>query len=216
MSQLSGGMRQRVAMARALALDPALFLLDEPLSALDAKLREGMQVELRRLQQRVGITTIIVTHDQEEAMAMADLVVVMGDNRVQQVGPPLEIYRRPATASSPASSGATTSCPRAWWRPDAVEVEGVRAAGGPRRHPARRRQRRSRWPRGPRACACTRGPAGAGAARHGDDGARPRPDGRDARARARPGAGRQRRNGFVEGDEVWVELPEAGLVALAA
>lgn len=95
-AQLSGGQRQRVAMARALALDPSLFLLDEPLSALDAKLRDTMQVELRRLQKRLGITTIIVTHDQEEAMTMADLVVVMGDNRVQQVGPPLEIYHRPA------------------------------------------------------------------------------------------------------------------------
>src|SRR5690606_19321286 len=94
-AQLSGGQRQRVAMARALALDPDLFLLDEPLSALDAKLREDMQVELKRLQRQLGITTIIVTHDQEEAMTMADLVVVMGDNRVQQVGPPLEVYRRP-------------------------------------------------------------------------------------------------------------------------
>ena len=94
-AQLSGGQRQRVAMARALALDPDLFLLDEPLSALDAKLREAMQVELRRLQRRVGITTVIVTHDQEEAMTMADLVVVMGNNRVQQVGTPLEVYRRP-------------------------------------------------------------------------------------------------------------------------
>jgi putative spermidine/putrescine transport system ATP-binding protein len=94
-SQLSGGQRQRVAMARALSLEPSLFLLDEPLSALDAKLREAMQVELRQLQRRVGITTIIVTHDQEEAMTMADTVVVMGEGRVQQVGPPLEVYHRP-------------------------------------------------------------------------------------------------------------------------
>jgi putative spermidine/putrescine transport system ATP-binding protein len=94
--QLSGGQRQRVAIGRALALDPKLFLLDEPLSALDAKLREAMQIELKLLQQRLGITTILVTHDQREAMTMADLAVVMGDNRVQQVGPPLEIYRRPA------------------------------------------------------------------------------------------------------------------------
>ena len=95
-SQLSGGQRQRVAMARALALEPSLFLLDEPLSALDAKLREAMQVELRQLQQKLGITTVIVTHDQEEAMTMADVVVVMGDNRVQQLGAPLDVYRRPA------------------------------------------------------------------------------------------------------------------------
>ena len=97
-AQLSGGQRQRVAIARALALEPELFLLDEPLSALDAKLREEMQVELKLLQQRVGVTTILVTHDQREAMTMADLVVVMRDGRVQQLGTPLEIYRRPANA----------------------------------------------------------------------------------------------------------------------
>jgi putative spermidine/putrescine transport system ATP-binding protein len=94
-SQLSGGQRQRVAIARALATQPRLFLLDEPLSALDAKLREEMQVELRLLQQRLGVTTVMVTHDRREAMTIADLVVVMGDQRVQQVGGPLEIYLRP-------------------------------------------------------------------------------------------------------------------------
>lgn len=97
-SQLSGGQRQRVAIARALALEPELFLLDEPLSALDAKLREEMQVELKLLQQRVGITTILVTHDQREAMTMADRLVVLNAGQVQQVGTPLEIYRRPANA----------------------------------------------------------------------------------------------------------------------
>jgi putative spermidine/putrescine transport system ATP-binding protein len=96
-SQLSGGQQQRVAMARALALEPKLFLLDEPLSALDAKLREDMQLELRMLQQRLAVTTILVTHDQREAMTMSDLVVVMGpDNRVHQMNSPLEIYRNPA------------------------------------------------------------------------------------------------------------------------
>jgi putative spermidine/putrescine transport system ATP-binding protein len=96
-SQLSGGQRQRVAIARALAIEPRLFLLDEPLSALDAKLREDMQLELRLLQQRLGVTTILVTHDQREAMTMSDLIVVMGtDNRVHQMGTPLEIYRNPA------------------------------------------------------------------------------------------------------------------------
>jgi putative spermidine/putrescine transport system ATP-binding protein len=93
---LSGGQRQRVAIARAIAIRPKLLLLDEPLSALDAKLREAMQVEIRQLQQRLGITTILVTHDQREAMTMADLVVVLGEHRVQQVGTPLEIYRHPA------------------------------------------------------------------------------------------------------------------------
>lgn len=97
-SQLSGGQRQRVATARALALEPRLFLLDEPLSALDANLREQLQLELRLLQQKLRITTIMVTHDQREAMTMSDLVVVMQTGRVEQVGPPLEVYRRPATA----------------------------------------------------------------------------------------------------------------------
>ncbi len=95
-SQLSGGQRQRVAIARALAQEPALFLMDEPLSALDARLRDHMQVELRQLQQKLRVTAILVTHDQREAMTIADLVVVMGQGRVQQVGPPLEIYRNPA------------------------------------------------------------------------------------------------------------------------
>ncbi|UDF32451.1 UNVERIFIED_ORG: ABC transporter ATP-binding protein (plasmid) [Roseateles sp. XES5] len=95
-AKLSGGQRQRVAIARALAISPKLFLLDEPLSALDAKLREAMQVELRQLQQRLGITTIVVTHDQREAMTMADTVVVMSGGEIRQAAPPVEIYRRPA------------------------------------------------------------------------------------------------------------------------
>ncbi|TCL68134.1 ABC transporter ATP-binding protein [Rhizobium sp. BK251] len=95
-AKLSGGQRQRVAIARALAISPKLFLLDEPLSALDAKLREAMQVELRQLQQKLGITTIVVTHDQREAMTMADTVVVMNSGEIRQAAPPVEIYRRPA------------------------------------------------------------------------------------------------------------------------
>ena len=95
-AQLSGGQRQRVAIARALAQEPALFLMDEPLSALDAKLRDHMQVELRQLQQKLRITTILVTHDQREAMTIADTIVVMAQGTVQQVGAPLEIYRNPA------------------------------------------------------------------------------------------------------------------------
>jgi putative spermidine/putrescine transport system ATP-binding protein len=95
---LSGGQRQRVAIARALAQEPDVFLLDEPMSALDAKLREDMQVELRMLQQRLGITTIVVTHDQREAMTMADKIVVMSQGRVEQVGPPQQIYHKPENA----------------------------------------------------------------------------------------------------------------------
>ncbi|WP_428927027.1 ABC transporter ATP-binding protein [Marinibacterium sp. SX1] len=95
---LSGGQRQRVAIARALAQEPDVFLLDEPMSALDAKLREEMQVELRLLQQRLGITTIVVTHDQREAMTMADRIVVMSNGRVEQAGSPHDIYHRPVNA----------------------------------------------------------------------------------------------------------------------
>lgn len=94
--QLSGGQRQRVAIARALAAEPRLFLMDEPLSALDQKLREHLQIEIRQLQQALKITTIFVTHDQHEAMTIADEVVIMADGKVQQVGPPMEVYRRPA------------------------------------------------------------------------------------------------------------------------
>ena len=95
--QLSGGQQQRVALARALATSPELLLLDEPLSALDAKVRVRLRDEMRSLQQRLGVTTIMVTHDQEEALAMADRIVVMRDGEVEQIGTPEEIYRRPAT-----------------------------------------------------------------------------------------------------------------------
>jgi putative spermidine/putrescine transport system ATP-binding protein len=94
--QLSGGQRQRVAIARALAQEPILFLLDEPLSALDARLRDHMQVELRQLQQKLQITTILVTHDQREAMTISDTIVVMADGIIQQIGSPTQIYRNPA------------------------------------------------------------------------------------------------------------------------
>lgn len=95
--ELSGGQRQRVAIARALAQEPRVFLLDEPMSALDAKLREEMQIELRLLQQRLGITTIVVTHDQREAMTIADNIVVMTQGRTEQTGTPDEIYNNPCS-----------------------------------------------------------------------------------------------------------------------
>ncbi|GAA0532690.1 putative spermidine/putrescine transport system ATP-binding protein [Rhizomicrobium palustre] len=95
-SELSGGQRQRVAIARALAQEPMLFLMDEPFSALDAELRDHMQVELRQLQRALKITTILVTHDQREAMTLADIMVVMADGVVQQIGAPAELYRNPA------------------------------------------------------------------------------------------------------------------------
>jgi len=96
--QLSGGQQQRVALARALASSPSLLLLDEPLSALDARVRVRLRDEIKALQRRLGITTVMVTHDQEEALAMADRIVVMNRGRVEQVGPPADIYARPASA----------------------------------------------------------------------------------------------------------------------
>ncbi|MGE5282780.1 MAG: ABC transporter ATP-binding protein [Chloroflexota bacterium] len=96
-AQLSGGMQQRVALARALVNLPKVLLLDEPLGALDLKLRKGLQVELKRIQREVGITFVYVTHDQEEALTMSDRIAVMNRGRVEQVGAPVEIYERPAT-----------------------------------------------------------------------------------------------------------------------
>jgi ABC-type Fe3+/spermidine/putrescine transport system ATPase subunit len=95
--QLSGGQQQRVALARALAPEPEVLLLDEPLASLDKKLRESMQVELRRIQETVGITTVLVTHNQKEALTMSDRIAVMNDGRFEQVGTPEEVYDRPAT-----------------------------------------------------------------------------------------------------------------------
>ena len=107
--QLSGGQQQRVALARALVNRPSVLLLDEPLGALDLKLRKGLQVELKQIQRDVGITFVYVTHDQEEALTMCDRIAVMNDGRVEQVG---TIPRRSTTArrrpSSPASSASRT------------------------------------------------------------------------------------------------------------
>jgi ABC-type Fe3+/spermidine/putrescine transport system ATPase subunit len=95
--QLSGGQQQRVALARALVLAPKVLLLDEPLGALDLKVRKGLQIELKRIQSEIGITFVYVTHDQEEALAMSDRVAVMNQGRIEQLGPPREIYDTPAT-----------------------------------------------------------------------------------------------------------------------
>ena len=96
-SELSGGQQQRIALARAIVIEPDVLLLDEPLSALDANLREEMRIELKIIQREVGITTIFVTHDQEEALAMSDRIVVMNDGRVEQIGTPETVYRQPAS-----------------------------------------------------------------------------------------------------------------------
>ncbi|SFP47574.1 ABC transporter ATP-binding protein [Tranquillimonas alkanivorans] len=121
---LSGGQRQRVALARALILKPRVLLLDEPLSALDKKLREQMQNELRRLQRQVGITFILVTHDQEEALIMSDRIAVMFEGEIAQLADPQTLYRRPATRRVAEFIGMMTFLP-ATVRGQEVEVAGL-------------------------------------------------------------------------------------------
>ena len=104
--QLSGGQRQRVAMGRAIVRQPKVFLFDEPLSNLDAKLRIAMRVEIRKLQRRLKTTSIYVTHDQLEAMTLADILVVMNGGQVEQIGNPLDIYQKPATTFVASFIGA--------------------------------------------------------------------------------------------------------------
>ena len=124
-SELSGGMQQRVALARALVYRPRVLLLDEPLAALDKKLREGMRDELRTIHRSVGITTVFVTHDQAEALGLADRIAVMNRGRIEQLGPPREIYERPATRFVADFIGASTVL-----RGRAVAADRVVVAGG--------------------------------------------------------------------------------------
>ncbi|MGA6158190.1 ABC transporter ATP-binding protein [Stenotrophomonas sp. NPDC087984] len=123
--QLSGGQQQRIALARALALRPRVLLLDEPLSALDARVRLTLREEIRRLQQSLGITTLFVTHDQEEALSMADRVAVMRAGRLEQCAPPAELYARPVTAFVAEFVGVMSRIPaRAGAKDGTVEVLG--------------------------------------------------------------------------------------------
>jgi multiple sugar transport system ATP-binding protein len=135
-SSLSGGQRQRVALGRTIVREPGVFLLDEPLSSLDAELRVATRTELRDLQQRLGTTTVYVTHDQEEAMSVADRIAVMRDGRIEQIGTPRELYVDPATAHGTAGSLRTrASRSRSAARSRTTPARGVRAAS--------RRSRRS-------------------------------------------------------------------------
>ena len=109
--QMSGGQQQRVALARALAIEPRVLLLDEPLSALDAKVRAELRDQIRSLQQRLAITTVFVTHDQEEALSMADRVCVMSNGRIEQTATPAELYARPATAFVAQFVGTSSRVP---------------------------------------------------------------------------------------------------------
>ena len=124
-AQLSGGQQQRVALARALATAPGLLLLDEPLSALDARVRVHLRQEIKALQRRLGVTTIMVTHDQEEALTMADRIVVMNHGVIEQVGTPVEIYRQPASRFVADFVGAMNFLAGIVADPDTVTVGGL-------------------------------------------------------------------------------------------
>lgn len=124
-AQLSGGQQQRVALARALATSPGLLLLDEPLSALDARVRLRLRHEIKALQRTLGVTTIMVTHDQEEALTMADRIVVMNHGAIEQVGTPQEIYRRPATAFVADFVGSMNFLAGTLMAADKVRVAGI-------------------------------------------------------------------------------------------
>ncbi len=121
-NQLSGGQRQRMALARALAVEPRVLLLDEPFGALDAKVREELRTWLRRLHDEVHVTTIFVTHDQEEAMDVAEQIIVMNDGKVEQTGEPRDLYENPASEFVMAFVGPAHRLGEAWVRPHDVEV----------------------------------------------------------------------------------------------
>ena len=161
--QLSGGQRQRVALARAIINEPQVLLLDEPLGALDLKLRQEMQIELQAVQREVGITFVYVTHDQEEALTMSDRIAVLNQGRIEQVGTPIEVYERPATSFVAGFIGISNLIERdgrqLTVRPEKIRMlaEGEAVPGGftsigphPRRHlrrradPVRHRARRRR------------------------------------------------------------------------
>ncbi|MBB3223450.1 putative 2-aminoethylphosphonate ABC transporter ATP-binding protein [Pseudoduganella umbonata] len=122
-AQLSGGQQQRVALARAMATSPSLLLLDEPLSALDARVRDSLRQQLKALQRRLGVTAIMVTHDQEEALALADTIAVMSAGRVEQVGTPEQVYREPASRFVAEFIGCAN------WLPVRQDDEGVVRSG---------------------------------------------------------------------------------------
>jgi ABC-type Fe3+/spermidine/putrescine transport system ATPase subunit len=130
-AQLSGGEKQRVALARSLVLEPQLLLLDEPLAALDPKLRKEMRSELKAMQRKTGITFLFVTHDQEEALSMSDRVAVMNKGRIEQFGAPEDVYLRPATRFVAGFLGAMNWFGSAGVRPEATRVSRQKPEGLP-------------------------------------------------------------------------------------
>ena len=137
--QLSGGQQQRVALARALAIRPDVLLLDEPLSNLDAKLREEVRIEIRELQRQLGLTTIMVTHDQEEALTVADRLVVMADGEIRQIGSQRDLYERPADPFVAGFVGRSTFLDGRVTAPGQFETAGGLAPAMPRRRAGRGR-----------------------------------------------------------------------------
>jgi ABC-type Fe3+/spermidine/putrescine transport system ATPase subunit len=136
-TQLSGGERQRVALARSLVLEPDVLLLDEPLAALDPKLRKQMRVELKAIQRRAGITFLLVTHDQEEALSMSDQLAVMNEGRIEQIGSPEEVYFHPKTKFVAGFLGAVNWIGGVGVRPEATRIARVPENHGARSSPAR-------------------------------------------------------------------------------
>ncbi len=134
--QISGGERQRVALARSLAVEPDVLLLDEPLSALDPNLRKQVRGELKSLQRRVGVTFVLVTHDQEEALSISDRIGVMNEGRLEQVGPPPEVYLRPRTRFVASFLGAVNWVDSVGIRPEATRISRERPPEGTRSVPA--------------------------------------------------------------------------------
>ena len=135
-AQLSGGERQRVALARSMVLEPDVLLLDEPLAALDPKLRQQMRLELKALQRRVGIAFLLVTHDQEEALSMSDRLAVMNDGRIEQTGAPEEVYLRPGTRFVAGFLGAVNWIGGIGVRPEATRIARAGGSGARASRPA--------------------------------------------------------------------------------
>jgi putative spermidine/putrescine transport system ATP-binding protein len=137
-AQLSGGQRQRVALARAIVNRPKVLLLDEPLGALDLKLRQDMQIELKRIQREVGITFVYVTHDQEEALTMSDRLAVFNEGKIEQIGPPAEVYEHPASefiAGFVGVSNVITRDGRRYTvRPEKIHILGLNETPAPGAH----------------------------------------------------------------------------------